>query len=422
MIRGRFDNWLKKENLSHLLAVFLVCLLTVSFSFLGFRSLFVLAADPTDAEIDQAVAELNKQIDAQRAKIDALLDQIEKNKDNIANTKKEAVTLKNQMYIIDNQIAKINLDIQTQQEEVKRTQLEIEKTDLQITESEKQIAKNKEQLTALIRLLGEFSEKSYLEILVSNDSFSDFFDQIKFSKQIQKEMQSTLNKVEVLVSTLNSQKDDLNKKKDRLTLLLKKLEDQNAVLGDQKENKQFLIVQTKKSEVKFQKMVDDLRQQQSAANAQIVSIEAKIREQLKKKGSKEKFNTLGSAELAWPTTSHRLTSFFHDPDYPYRNLFEHSGIDIGVKQGTPVYAAEDGYIAKAAFGTKWYGNYVMIIHNNNLSTLYGHLSSISVREDQYVSKGQVIGLSGNTGFSSGPHLHFEVRSGGIPANPLNYIQ
>jgi murein DD-endopeptidase MepM/ murein hydrolase activator NlpD len=64
----------------------------------------------------------------------------------------------------------------------------------------------------------------------------------------------------------------------------------------------------------------------------------------------------------------------------------------------------------------------MIIHNNNLATLYAHLNTVNVSTDQYVGRGQVIGGSGSTGFSSGPHLHFEVRSNGIPVNPLNYIR
>ena len=84
-------------------------------------------------------------------------------------------------------------------------------------------------------------------------------------------------------------------------------------------------------------------------------------------------------------------------------------------------AAEAGYVGTVGRNTKWYGNYVMLIHSSNLSTLYAHFTSVAVSPDSYVSKGQIIGYSGNTGFSSGPHLHFEVRSNGIPVDPLNYL-
>ena len=116
-----------------------------------------------------------------------------------------------------------------------------------------------------------------------------------------------------------------------------------------------------------------------------------------------------------------ITAYFHDPDYPYRYLFEHSGLDTATPMGTPLRAAEAGYVARVAYGTRWYGNYLMIIHNNNLATLYAHLNNINVKTDQYVSKGQIIGATGNSGFSSGPHLHFEVRYNGVPVNPLGYL-
>ena len=96
-------------------------------------------------------------------------------------------------------------------------------------------------------------------------------------------------------------------------------------------------------------------------------------------------------------------------------------MDVGIPSGTPIKAAESGYVAKVGINTRWYGTYIMIIHNNNLATLYAHLSSANVSADQYVSRGQIIASSGSTGFSSGPHLHFEVRLNGIPVNPLTYL-
>ena len=234
-------------------------------------------------------------------------------------------------------------------------------------------------------------------------------------------MQSTLNRFQELIEKFDQQKKDLSDKRDQLSELMNKLDNQKISLEDQVETKEYLLKETSSSEKKYQNLVGDLKQEQLAANNAVAALERRLRQELEKRGDEEKFNAFGEASLIWPTDSRRLTVYFRDPDYPYRNLFEHSGLDIGVPFGTPVKAAEAGYVAKVAIGTKWYGNYIMIIHNNNLATLYAHLKSVNVSADQYVTRGQVIAGSGSTGFSSGPHLHFEVRLNGIPVNPLTYL-
>lgn len=381
---------------------------------------FVRAAEQgTDDQA--AVDEINRQLEAQKAKIDQLTQQITEYQSNVKNNRLEQVSLQNQLNILSNQIAKTNIDIQLKEEEAKQTQLEIDRTNINIRRNEGLIEKEKDQLANILRLLARYEDRDYISILLGNSSFSEFFNQIKYSEDIQGDLQKTLNRLQELGAKLDSQKKELDQKKQRLSDILNKLEDEKNILGNQKNEKNYLITETKKSEKKFQTLITDLKKEQAAANAQVAALEKKLRDQLSKKGKTERFNQLGAAVLNWPTASQRLTSTFHDPSYPYRYLFEHSGIDVGVKSGTQVKAADTGYVATIGRNTKWYGNYVMIIHGNNISTLYAHLSSISVNGDEYVTKGQQIGLSGNTGFSSGPHLHFEVRANGVPVDPLNYL-
>ena len=111
-----------------------------------------------------------------------------------------------------------------------------------------------------------------------------------------------------------------------------------------------------------------------------------------------------------------------------KDFFEHPAVDIRAYQGTPIKAPESGYVARVQFrGDKSYA-YIMLIHNDGISTVYGHISATYVKEDEYVSKGQTIGLTGGLpgskgagNLSTGPHLHFEVRLNGIPVNPLEYL-
>lgn len=370
---------------------------------------------------EELIAKLNQQIDDQRKKIDALAEEIDKYKENINQTRGKASTLQNQIYLINNQIAKANLDIQAKEEEIKTTELEIEQIDLKIKEKELLITRDKNELSAFIRRLDRYDEKDYLAIILSNKSFSEFFDQVKYLESIQGDLQKALNRVQENVDALNQKKDEQNKKRDQLSELLKKLDNERYALTDQKQTKNYLIIQTQQSEKKFQILMDDLKAEQAAANSQIGALERQLRAELEKRGGAEKFNSLSDAQLIWPISGAQISAYFHDQDYPYRYLFEHSGVDLAVPSGTPVQAAEAGYVAKIGLGTRWYGNYIMIIHNNNLSTLYAHLSSVATGADQYVARGQTIGYSGNTGFSSGPHLHVEVRYNGIPVDPLSYL-
>jgi len=374
-------------------------------------------------EPDQAVVDdLNKQIDAQRAKIDEIAGKIEEYKKNVQVNRQETANLKNQILLLNNQIGKTDLEISLKEEQTKELQLKMDQTNIQINDTEKEIELQKEQLAGLIRLIGRYEDRDYIAVILANDSFSDFFDRLKYSTNIQKNVQKSMNKVKESGERLKGEQKRLSEQKQELSEILNKLEDTKGILGRQKNDKNQLVSTTQQSEKKFQSLINSLKKEQNASNAQVAALERKLRDELAKKGTSEKFNTLGNAALVWPTQSHRLTATYHDPTYPYRSLLgEHSGIDLGVPLRTQIKAAEAGYVAKVALGTKWYGNYIMIIHGGNITTLYAHLSSVNVKQDQYVTRGQLIGLSGSTGFSSGPHLHFEVRSNGIPVNPLNYL-
>lgn len=134
------------------------------------------------------------------------------------------------------------------------------------------------------------------------------------------------------------------------------------------------------------------------------------------------FYGTGSGALLWPTTSTYITS-----EFGYRTAGEtggvgttdHAGIDIGVSSGSNVYAAAAGTVTLAG----WFGGYgkcVIISHDNGMTTIYGHLSSVKVKTGQKVNQGKIIALSGNTGNSTGPHLHFEVKINGTPVDPMKY--
>lgn len=129
----------------------------------------------------------------------------------------------------------------------------------------------------------------------------------------------------------------------------------------------------------------------------------------------------------WPATG-TITAKFHDKNYIFKKYFQHSGIDIGLAQGTELTAAASGVVSIVKKPKDPSLSYVMIQHKNNYATLYEHLSQVDVKKGDTVERGEVIGLSGGLpgtngagAYTTGPHLHFEVRKQGIPVNPLKYL-
>ena len=119
-----------------------------------------------------------------------------------------------------------------------------------------------------------------------------------------------------------------------------------------------------------------------------------------------------------PINEMRMTSSFGTRSDPFSGRrARHNGIDIAVPAGTPIYATADGVVGRAQW-VGGYGNYAEIDHGNGISTLYAHNSQLVVDEGQTVAKGQTVARCGSTGYSTGPHLHFEVRQNGSPVNPL----
>lgn len=133
-------------------------------------------------------------------------------------------------------------------------------------------------------------------------------------------------------------------------------------------------------------------------------------------GTKDPPPRIGTGTLAHPTSRGIVTS-----EFGWRWGRQHTGIDIGLNIGTSVKAADGGVVTFAGYSSS-YGRYIIIDHGGNLSTLYAHNSVLNVKKGDKVFQGQVIAASGNTGYSTGPHLHFEVRKNGVPQNPRNYVK
>ncbi len=384
---------------------------------------FVLAQTAASDEITQ----LNKQIAEKKEVIKQLEDTIAKYNKNIQQTQTEAKSLKNQLSILDNHIAKAEADIDLTQQKIDAAELQIQSLQLSIAGKEAVLEKQKKIITKMVQGINADKQKNYLEVLLTNDSFASFYDQLQYTVKVYQDVGQSVRVLRLVKEDLQKKRDEVGSTKKTYEDLKLSLEQKKDALKGQSTVKSQLLVATKSSEAKYKTLLSSLKQQYQAEVDEQLAIERKVKSKLEQEN---KISDGSVDDFLWPVPSHTVNAYFHDSDYPFINVFQHSGIDIRAAEGTPVRAAASGYIAQAKrCSTASCYAYILIVHTGSISTLYGHLSRLDVTADQFVNKGDIIGLSGGRPgavgsgpFVTGPHLHFEVRLNGIPTNPLNYVK
>ena len=375
--------------------------------------------------VNEEIRGINSQIQAKKKEMEKIQEEQEKYSKAIKQKQSEQASLKNQLSILDNRLAKAELDITGVETEMDRTNLEIEKVNMEIKNKGKEISREKDHLGNVLKLIYRQNRVTTLEIILLNDSLADFINQIKYLEDTNEEIGKSLDNLKRYKNELEKSKLVLKDKNKELEDFKKELANKKDILEGEKGNKTFILTQVKDSEKEYQRLLAQAKQEQEAATADIVSLEKSVRAKIAQMSGQElQFNDSG---LIWPVPKNIITSYFHDPDYPFRYIFEHPAIDIRAAQGTTIKAAASGYVARAKDAGRGY-SYIMIIHGDGLSTVYGHVSGIYVGEDEYIVQGQAIGRSGGMpgtpgagSLTTGPHLHFEVRLNGIPVNPLEYL-
>ena len=380
-----------------------------------------------EAAINAEIKLLNEQIKEQNENLKALNERSKKYQELIKSTQQEAASLNNQIIIIESRINQAEIEIETKELEIAMVNLEIQKAQADINSLDRKIENQKNNISKLLQIAYKQNQVSTLEVLLLNDSLADFLNQLKYLDNTNREINANVELLKDDKEDIELKKKGLEDKRSELAVLKSELESRKNALEFDRQSMVFVLEETRESEREYQSLLSQAKREQQQASAEIANLEVSVRQML----ASLQTDPLESSDstINWPVPKNHITAYFHDPRYPFRHIIgEHSGIDVRAAQGTTLRAAADGYVARVKFdGTSAYA-YIMIIHNNGLSTVYGHVSSISVNPDDFVVAGQVIGRTGGApgtpgagAFSTGPHLHFEVRLNGLPVNPLNYL-
>lgn len=184
------------------------------------------------------------------------------------------------------------------------------------------------------------------------------------------------------------------------------------LLAKQEAERRARLEAERRRQEELRRLAEERRRQEALRQAQAQRRQAQAsRPQVRRVSYRE-------GGMRWPLSGFRITTYFGQ-----RGAFQryHTGIDLAAPYGTPIVAAKAGRVEVAGWSSWGYGFHVVLDHGGGLETLYAHMSRIAVRPGEWVEAGQVIGYVGSTGWSTGPHLHFEVRVNGLVKNPLSYL-
>lgn len=358
--------------------------------------LFELAyAETTQQKInkaEQSKKDAEKKLDAANTKKAKTLAEKER-------LEKEAGQLQTQIEVLDKKIAETKTSLAVEQE----------KLDVATEKANEKYEVFQERF----RIMCEQGDVSYLEMLLSAKSFSDFVDKAEIMKEISRYDKAIFDEMDKVREQIEKSRDEIAKLKETQEASAKDLQNQKAALVQKQNEQAAYIKELEKDTATYQRIIDE-------ADAAMAALRASVSSSLSK--SSGSTNYVGG-EFAWPTPScHYITSHFSPRrKNPVTGIYKrHTGTDIGASYGAAVVAANAGTVTLAGWNSG-YGNCIIIDHGGGRATLYAHLSAYSVSKGQKVSRGQRIGSVGSTGNSTGPHLHFEVLINGSAVDPMQFF-
>lgn len=410
----------------------------------------------TSSEIQSEINALQQNAEQLAKDRDALEEEISENR--------------SQTLTIVEQKAQVDREIDLTRQEVENVNAQVHQYNLLISEKQAELDELEAEQDALfdsyklrMRAMQERGEVSHWAVIFQADSFADMLNCRAMIEEIAKADQRMMDEMRALASSVLAAKDALAEEKLRLeekkaelaasqTLLEEKRTESDALLAKLLADKEELLAEAEQYEAQEAELSDQiaaleqerteaLRREWEAANPPAqdnnnnnsnnnsnnnhTATEAPTDGETPDDGDSdgEEGNYPATNEtFLFPTASGTvLTSPYGYRTHPITgNYTMHNGVDLANNSGTPIYATKSGYVTTAVYNYA-YGYYVTINHMDGYSSLYGHMTNYIVSEGQYVTRGEVIGYMGSTGWSTGPHLHFTIYCNGSTVNPMNYI-
>lgn len=367
-------------------------------------AVFVLAllAPPAQAALDDDLDKIQQQYDS-------IQQQIQDNEKRLKETLNRKRRIVDELNRVEDQLDRTEADLSRLTRELTRAEADLESAARALADAEAKLNRRSDLLSRRVRALYEYGTVSYLEVLLSATRFSDFIGRFGMLRAIVSQDYRLFRETRDLRAECQRRRAEEAARRDEVQSLKIQAELRAEERRAQVSYQERLLKAAQNDEAQYRRALDDLEELSNQLIKQIQELQAKL-------GLKRTVDL----HMVWPTGG-RITSYFGPRYHPIlKQSRNHTGIDIAAAMGQSIVAAEAGVVIYS----NWLGGYgkaLIIDHGGGVSTLYGHCSQLLVGYGAQVARGQVIAKAGSTGFSTGPHLHFEVRVDGVPVNPLAWL-
>ena len=382
-----------------------------------------------------AASDIQAKINANNQQINALEAEIAADQKQLNALGMEKNTLQSTISSLTLSQKQLATQIQVTQNKIASANLQIQQLTLSIGDKESSIADNQNAIAKAMQSIAEDEQTPLIANLISSHSLGNAWQTIDEAVQFNRALAQNIDALRTARTVLADNRDQVTAAKAQLVSLQNDLTLQKRSVDASKVAQQQLLAQTKNQEANYQKLVAQKKAAEKSFESELIDLQS----QLKLVVNPSLLPKVGTGVLSWPfsvafmfnCTQRKnvfgnlfcITQYFGNTPFSTANpqIYSghgHDGIDIASPIGTPIEAALGGTVLATGNtdlvhdtkGNQCYsfGKWVMLIHNNGINTMYAHLSEIDVSKGQSVGQGQVIGLSGMTGYATGPHLHFGV--------------
>ncbi len=355
----------------------------------------------------KTVTELQKELKEKQSTISSIKAKLKSLAGDKAKFAEEKSIIEQELQEAEENIAQIRSLIQANESSLAQANKDYEAT-VSVLSSHEGVFSNR------IRYVYEQGRISYLEVIFGAKSFSDFLSRLNI-------MQDIMQYDKDVIEGYTKAKEELLRNKKAIEDL--KLDQESLLSLESSEKNRLEKASTQKEEIieKIETNEDYYKSQLAAADKEMEKTSRAIENALASARKSNPSSKYAGGTMAWPVAAGgKVTSV-----YGYRTspaVGYHYGVDIAIASGNDIVAANDGVVVISGWNAGGYGNYVVVDHGGGISTLYAHASKLYTSKGQSVKRGQAIAAIGSTGFSTGPHLHFEVMVGGKKVDPYPYIK